>query len=130
MAMWFEQEENPAPDTYSDSAWRVVKHGAWVVWDGTVSSLHVCLRAPVCSLWLRAGMEFVGEVCADFLGLNDSQYQWIIDEHRRREQEVRYLCLWQLVAAPSLTVYVLCCAAAAEAPATEGAQGSERSTGG
>lgn len=37
------------------------------------------------------GMEFVGEVCADFLGLNDSQYQWIIDEHRRREAEV-----WQL----------------------------------
>ena len=35
-----------------------------------------------------AGIEFVGEVCADFLGLNDSQYQWIIDEQRRREEEV------------------------------------------
>ena len=33
-------------------------------------------------------MEFVGEVCADFLGLNDSQYQWIIDEQRRREEDV------------------------------------------
>ena len=52
--------------TYQGAAWTRVKHGAWVVWDG---------------------MEFVGEVCADFLGLNDSQYQWIIDEHRRREAD-------------------------------------------
>ena len=88
MAVWREQEEDAPPDTYSESAWRMVKNGAWVVWDGAVSSLHARLRVPVCSLWPRAGMEFVGEVCADFLGLNDSQYQWIIDEHRRREQEV------------------------------------------
>jgi hypothetical protein len=36
------------------------------------------------------GVEFVGEVCADFLGLNDSQYQWIIDEQRRREEDVSF----------------------------------------
>ena len=29
------------------------------------------------------------ESVADFLGLNDSQYQWIIDEHNRREADVR-----------------------------------------
>ena len=93
-----EQEEDKPADTYSESAWRMVKHGAWVVWDGAVASLRVCMRAQVCSLrttrclHVVTGMEFVGEVCADFLGLNDSQYQWIIDEHRRREAEVCLCC--------------------------------------
>jgi hypothetical protein len=37
------QEEDKPPDTYSESAWRMVKNSAWVVWDGAVAS-------PVCSL--------------------------------------------------------------------------------
>ena len=61
-----EGEEDPA--TVGGALWKHVKYGAWVAWDG---------------------LEFVGEVCADFLGLNDSQYQWIIDEHNRREADVR-----------------------------------------
>ena len=45
----------------------------------------------------------MGEVCADFLGLNDSQYQWIIDEHRRREAEVWLFCSLSRPATASFT---------------------------
>ncbi len=34
-------------------------------------------------------MEFVGEVFADFLGLNQSKFQWIIDQKEREEEERR-----------------------------------------
>ena len=43
--------------------------------------------------------EFVGEVAADFLGLNDSQYQYVIDEYKRREEAVRDRMYFSLVAA-------------------------------
>eukprot|EP01052_Picozoa_sp_SAG31_P035921 SAG31_NODE_4402_length_3267_cov_1.552715_4_plen_117_part_00 len=42
------------------------QYAAWYVWDS---------------------LEFVGEVAADFLGLNDSQYQYIVDEYKRREEK-------------------------------------------
>eukprot|EP01051_Picozoa_sp_SAG22_P007660 SAG22_NODE_547_length_9252_cov_27.855894_6_plen_80_part_00 len=45
-----------------------VKYAAWYLWDS---------------------LEFAGEVAADFLGLNDSQYQYIVDEYKRREEKVR-----------------------------------------
>ena len=75
-------------------------------------------------------MEFVGEVCADFLGLNDSQYQWIIDEHRRREAEVWQLRLFATNGSDSQSLHVVYGTAAPKAAATEGAQGSEGSAGG
>ena len=41
-----------------------------------------------------AGMEYIGEVIADIMGLNDSRYQWVIDgmtdeevEQMRRDQK-------------------------------------------
>ena len=34
------------------------------------------------------GLEYAGECVADALGLNDSQYQWAIDEYMRRQEEV------------------------------------------
>ncbi|KAG1684078.1 hypothetical protein DVH05_007918 [Phytophthora capsici] len=33
------------------------------------------------------GMDFAGEVLANFLGLNESKYQWIIDAQVREEEE-------------------------------------------
>ncbi|ETI40494.1 hypothetical protein F442_13961 [Phytophthora nicotianae P10297] len=33
------------------------------------------------------GMDFAGEVLANFLGLNQSKYQWIIDAQVRQEEE-------------------------------------------
>ena len=41
-----------------------------------------------------AGMEFIGEIVANFLGLNDSQYQYVIDsmeadQYRRQLDEQR-----------------------------------------
>jgi len=43
------------------------------------------------------GMEFVGEIVADVLGLNDSRYQWVIDAaendeaRRKAEAEIEEL---------------------------------------
>ena len=40
------------------------------------------------------GMEYIGEIIADIMGLNDSRYQWVIDgmsdeevEQMRRDQK-------------------------------------------
>ncbi|POM80907.1 Expressed Hypothetical protein [Phytophthora palmivora] len=33
------------------------------------------------------GMDFAGEVLANFLGLNQSKYQWIIEAQEREEEE-------------------------------------------
>ncbi|KAH7479139.1 hypothetical protein KRP22_010811 [Phytophthora ramorum] len=33
------------------------------------------------------GMDFAGEVLANFLGLTQSKYQWILDAHEREEEE-------------------------------------------
>lgn len=35
-----------------------------------------------------AGMEFVGEVFADFFGLNQSKFQWIIDIKQREDEAI------------------------------------------
>jgi hypothetical protein len=34
-------------------------------------------------------MESVGEFFAEWFGLNDSHYQWAIDEYMQRKEEVR-----------------------------------------
>lgn len=31
------------------------------------------------------GVEYVGDSIADFIGLNDSRYQWAIDEHFKQK---------------------------------------------
>ena len=38
---------------------------------------------------LSSGMEMVGEVFADFFGLNQSKFQWIIDQKEREDEERR-----------------------------------------
>ncbi|RLN96269.1 hypothetical protein BBJ28_00018756 [Nothophytophthora sp. Chile5] len=35
------------------------------------------------------GMDFAGEVIADFLGLTRSKYQWVLDLQEREEEEKR-----------------------------------------
>jgi hypothetical protein len=35
-----------------------------------------------------AGVEYLGESIADYIGLNDSRYQWVIDEYQRRKDLV------------------------------------------
>ena len=35
------------------------------------------------------GMEYVGDVLVDFLGLNQSKYQWVIDMHEAEEMVSR-----------------------------------------
>eukprot|EP00644_Phytophthora_capsici_P002213 jgi/Phyca11/8313/fgenesh1_pm.PHYCAscaffold_27_\ len=44
----------------------------WLFWSGTMAF---------------DGMDFAGEVLANFLGLNESKYQWIIDAQVREEEE-------------------------------------------
>ncbi|KAL3673515.1 hypothetical protein V7S43_001223 [Phytophthora oleae] len=44
----------------------------WIYWSGTKAF---------------DGMDFAGEVLANFLGLNESKYQWIIDAQEREEEE-------------------------------------------
>lgn len=36
-------------------------------------------------------MEYASETVADAFGLNDSQYQWVIDEHMKQKELVRTL---------------------------------------
>mmetsp|Transcript_66029 Transcript_66029/g.137573 ORF Transcript_66029/g.137573 Transcript_66029/m.137573 type:complete len:91 (-) Transcript_66029:541-813(-) len=36
---------------------------------------------------IYSGLETAGEYVADFLGLNDSHYQWAIDEYMKRKEE-------------------------------------------
>jgi hypothetical protein len=36
------------------------------------------------------GAEFLGEVFADFLGLTDSKYQYVVDAYERHKREVNY----------------------------------------
>jgi hypothetical protein len=36
-----------------------------------------------------AGLEFAGEVCANFLGLTKSKYQWVMDVVEMEERERR-----------------------------------------
>ena len=56
-------------------------------------SLSICL---MCGVW-ATGMEFVGEILGELMGLNRSHYQWVIDSmdeeerrrNRRRELESR-----------------------------------------
>ena len=33
------------------------------------------------------GMEFAGEIAANFFGLNQSKYQWIIDAKKKKKQK-------------------------------------------
>jgi hypothetical protein len=68
---------------------RLPLHPSLLLCGDLALSLADFARLPPACLPALAGMEFVGEVCADFMGLNDSQYQWIIDEHKRREADVR-----------------------------------------
>jgi hypothetical protein len=39
-----------------------------------------------------AGLEYAGESIAEWIGLNDSEYQWAIDEHLRRKRQVCGVC--------------------------------------
>jgi hypothetical protein len=39
-----------------------------------------------------AGLEYAGESIAEWIGLNDSEYQWAIDEHLRRKRQVCRVC--------------------------------------
>jgi hypothetical protein len=52
--------------SYSRSAWD------WVCWSGAKTF---------------DGMDFAGEVLANFLGLTQSKYQWILDAQAREEEE-------------------------------------------
>merc|ERR1719281_1856255 len=40
-------------------------------------------------------MEFVGEVAADFFGLNQSKYQYVIDAYRREQLRKESEKRWQ-----------------------------------
>ncbi|KAF1775444.1 FAM177 family [Phytophthora cactorum] len=57
-------------------------------------ALHVLGCASNCMDWICwsgaktfDGMDFAGEVMANFLGLNQSKYQWIIDAQAREEED-------------------------------------------
>ncbi|RLN86118.1 hypothetical protein BBJ28_00018636 [Nothophytophthora sp. Chile5] len=60
-----------SPSFYSEAP-RVVWD--WVCWSGAKTF---------------DGMDFAGEVIADFLGLTRSKYQWVLDLQEREEEEKR-----------------------------------------
>lgn len=71
------QEENN--DSVSDESVSLSEHAwQWATWAGTKTF---------------DGLDFAGEVVADFLGLTRSKYQWILDmqEREREEKRVRRL---------------------------------------
>ena len=51
--------------------------------------LRACYEAD-CPTFLprRAGVEYASEAVADALGLNDSQYQWVIDQYMKEKELV------------------------------------------
>ncbi|KAG7392509.1 hypothetical protein PHYPSEUDO_000197 [Phytophthora pseudosyringae] len=62
-------KDSQAPSIYSEVpriAWD------WICWSGAKSF---------------DGMDFAGEVLANFLGLTQSKYQWIVDAQEREEEE-------------------------------------------
>ncbi|EEY65874.1 uncharacterized protein PITG_03403 [Phytophthora infestans T30-4] len=64
-----QDNDSQSPSVYSDMprlAWD------WIRWSGAKTF---------------DGMDFAGEVLANFLGLNQSKYQWIIAAQEREEEE-------------------------------------------
>ncbi|GMF33840.1 unnamed protein product [Phytophthora fragariaefolia] len=64
-----DEDDSKLTSTYSDLpriAWE------WIRWSGAMTFV---------------GMDFAGEVLANFLGLTQSKYQWILDAQEREEEE-------------------------------------------
>ncbi|KAG3119059.1 hypothetical protein PI125_g2356 [Phytophthora idaei] len=67
-------DNNSDDDSQSPSMYSEVPRIAWdwICWSGAKTF---------------DGMDFAGEVMANFLGLNQSKYQWIIDAQAREEED-------------------------------------------
>ncbi|KAG2769637.1 hypothetical protein PC129_g1031 [Phytophthora cactorum] len=67
-------DNNSDDDSQSSSMYSEVPRIAWdwICWSGAKTF---------------DGMNFAGEVMANFLGLNQSKYQWIIDAQAREEED-------------------------------------------
>lgn len=61
-------EESAAASSYAQTAWE------WACWSGEKT-------------W--DGLDFAGEVVANFLGLTTSKYQWMIDMQEREDEDRR-----------------------------------------
>lgn len=61
-------EESAAVSSYAQTAWQ------WACWSGEKT-------------W--DGLDFAGEVVANFLGLTTSKYQWMIDMQAREDEDRR-----------------------------------------
>lgn len=64
-----EREESNSTTSYSDM---VKQAWTWVCWSGEKT---------------YDGLDFAGEVVANFLGLTHSKYQWMIDMQEREEED-------------------------------------------